>query len=101
MTSTNELLIRRVHVNRTRSLQEALDATGRDQYVSKWAAKSMPKGDGEKVDVIFFKLGRIIKSREFEQGYTVRGLIPADPYSLAQVNANEPTFADNHPNATC
>ena len=37
---------------------------------------------------------------DLEKEYALRGLIPADPYSLAAVNEADPAFADKYPNGT-
>lgn len=91
----------RVHVDRTRSPQEMLDATERWRFVCNGdVIASMPKGEGKEVDVIFFKIDKYITNEEFEEEYEKRGLVPADPYSLLQVNIDDHAFADAHPNAT-
>ena len=95
-----DLVVRRVKVDRTRDPQEALDATGRKQYTDKSVVKAMPKGDGDEVEVCFFKLGRFVSDKDLEKEYALRALKAADPYSLAQVNADDPAFADEHPNGT-
>jgi len=78
----NGLLVRIVTVNRARTPQEAIGATGRKQYVDASVVSAMPKGNGDTAEVVFFNVG------------------PVDPYSLAAVNEADPAFADEHPNAT-
>ncbi|MFA6349282.1 MAG: hypothetical protein WCX06_03835, partial [Candidatus Paceibacterota bacterium] len=56
----SDLITRRVLVNRTRTPQEALDATGRKQYTDADVVAEMPKGEGAEANVVFFKLGRYI-----------------------------------------
>jgi len=94
------MIVRPVKVDRTRSPKDILDATGRTQYTDKGVVKAMPKGEGDEVEVCFFKIGRAISDDNLESEYALRGLIPADPYSLAQVNADYPAFADERPNGT-
>ncbi|MDZ4205628.1 MAG: hypothetical protein U1C12_00200 [Patescibacteria group bacterium] len=98
--AVSNLIIRHVKVNHTRTPQQVLDATGRKQYVNVSVVKTMPKGEGEEADIYFFHLGRYVSDADLEKEYELRGLKPADPYSLAQVNTDDPAFADTHPNGT-
>jgi len=94
------MIVRRVAVNRTRTPQEALNATGRKQYTTDDVVVVMPKGEGDEAEVHFFKLGRYVSDADLEKEYGLRGLKPADPFSLAAVNEADPNFADEHPNGT-
>lgn len=96
----NPFITRRVVVNRARSPQEVLDTTGRKQYMAKEVVAGMPRGEGEEVEVIFFKVGRYISDGDLEKEYELCGLKPADPFSQAAVNEADPVFADEHPNVT-
>ena len=96
----SDLIVRKVTVDRTRTPKKVLDATGRTQYTTDSVVKAMPKGEGDEVEVVFFKLGRNISDNDLDKEYELRGLIPADPYSLAAVNEADPAFADEHPNGT-
>lgn len=96
----SDMIVRHVGVKRSQSPQEVLNATGRKQYATKSVVATMPKGEGEKTEAIFFKVGRYISDDDLEKEYELRGLTPADPYSLAKVNEDDPAFADEHPNAT-
>lgn len=98
--AVSNLIIRRITVNRDRSPEQALNATGRRQYVDKDVVKTMPRGEGLEVDVIFFKVGRFLSDSDLDKEYELRGLVPADSYSQAAVNEADPTFADDHPNGT-
>lgn len=98
--AVSEMIVRTVKVNRTLSPKEALDATGRAQYTDKDVVAKMPKGDGEETEVFFFKLGRFVSDNDLDKEYELRGLKPADPYSVAKVNQDDPAFADEHPNGT-
>ncbi len=93
-------ITRIVSVNRTRSPQEVLNATGRVRYVNHSVVQSMPKGKGENTEVVFLKPGRQMSDDELEQWFDERGYKLADPYSLAKVNEDDPSFADSHPNVT-
>ena len=93
-------VIRRVFVNRTRTPQEMLDVTGRDQYSDKDVLEVMPRGQGNEVEVFFFNFGYYATNADLEQEFDLRGFKPADPYSLIAANAADPVFAESHPNAT-
>ncbi|MGJ0531845.1 hypothetical protein [Methylocystis sp.] len=96
----SDMIVRCVRVNRSRSPQEALAATGRKQYVTDAVVADMPRGDGDEAEIFFFKVGRWISDDDLEKEYSSRGLVPADPFSLAAVNEVDATFADDHPNGT-
>jgi len=98
--AVSNLIVRVVQVVRSRTPQEALDATGRAQYTDKPVVAAMPKGEGEQAEVVFFNLGRYVSDDDLEKEYEARGLKPADPYSLAAVNEADPAFADEKPNST-
>ena len=93
-------VVRRVKVNRSRTPQETLDVTGRRQCTYRNVVDVMPCGKGEETEVVFFNLGRFVSDADLKMEYELRGLNPADPYSLAAVNEADPAFADEHPNAT-
>lgn len=96
----SNLIIRVVKVDRNRTPQEALKATGRKQYVTDSVVAEMPHGEGEETEVIFFKIGRRINGDDLDKEYELRGLVAADPYSQAAANEADPAFADEHPNGT-
>lgn len=103
--AVNNMIVRHVKANRTRSPREVLEATGRKQYVDNDVIKAMPKGDEDEGDVYFFKPDLSarrghISDDDLEKEFESRGFKPADPYKLAEVNADDPSFADTHPNAT-
>ncbi len=94
------IIVLKTKINRNLTPEEMLNATGRIQYVTANVVKSMPKGDGENVEVVFFKLERYMADNELEKEYALRGLVAIDPYSLATVNIDDPEFADKYPNCT-
>lgn len=98
--SIGDMLTHHVTVDRTRSPQDAIAATGRNQYVNENVVAMMPRGEGDEADVIFFKLGRSVSDADLDKEYALRGLEPIDPYALAAVNEADPAFADEHPNGT-
>lgn len=95
-----EFITRTIHVNRTLSAKEALKATGRKQYVNDGVVKTMPQGKGAEVEIVLFKIGRQVSCAELDKEYELRGLNPADTYSLCAFNEANPSFADEHPHGT-
>lgn len=96
----SDMIVRRVTVNRNRTPQDMLDATGRNQHTDKGVVKAMPRGTGDEVEVVFFKVGRYLSDADLEKEYDLRSLKPADLFSLGSVNEADPAFADDHPNGT-
>ncbi len=96
----SNMITRRVTVNRNRTPEEAINATGRKKHIQDFVVATMPKGEGNEVEVIFFKVGKYVSDADLENEYDLRGLKPADPYSLSAVNEADPAFADSHPNCT-
>lgn len=95
-----DMVVRRVKVNRSRTKEQMLEATGCTIDADADVVATMPKGDGDEVEVYFFQVNSVMSDDQAEREYTQNGLIPADPYSVGAVNENEPTFALNYPNAT-
>lgn len=62
-----DVIIRIVSVNRTRTPQEALNATGRAQYTDASVVATMPRGKGKKVKIEFYKPGRYMTNEELEK----------------------------------
>jgi hypothetical protein len=103
--AVSNLIVRRAKVNRNKTPQEVLGATGRKQYTDRKVVDSMPKGEGDEVEVVFFKpdLSKgngFISDDDLEKEFELRGLKPADPYSVAAVNEADPAFADEKPHGT-
>ena len=99
------LIVRKVPVNRSRSSQEALDATTRAQYTDRKVVDAMPKGEGDEAEIVFFKpdlseRNGFISDDHLEKEFDLRDLKPADPISVAAVNEADPTFADQIPHGT-
>lgn len=113
-TEANQsVIVRKVKVNRNRTPFEVLSATGRALELAHpddgWV-ELMPKGEGDEVEVVFFKLGvlehikpedaHLVRDGDLKAEYDLRGLKPADPFSVAAVNEADPAFADQRPNGT-
>lgn len=88
------------NVNRNRTPQQMLDALARRQYTNREVVNTMPRGEGDEDDVFFFQVGRDISDDELEAEFESRNFVPVDPYKLAAVNEDDPSFADEHPNGT-
>lgn len=96
----SNIIVRRVKVDRNRTPQAMLEATGCTRYLDDKIVASMPCGEGEEVNVYFFRLSCSISDVDLDKEYELRGLKPADPYSQAAANEIDPNFADEHPNGT-
>ncbi len=96
-----KVICRHVIVNRDQLPHDAINAIKRDVIINDDVVKTMPKGNGTEVDVFFFQIGRYINNDiELEKEYEKRGFVPVDPYTLAKVNEDDPTFADEYPHGT-
>jgi hypothetical protein len=98
--AASNIIVRRVPVNRNRTPQQMLDATGRNQHTEKDVVKAMPKGEGDEAEIHFFTLGRYVRDADLDKEYDLRGLKPADPYSVGAINEADPAFADERPHST-
>ena len=103
--AVSNFIVRTVKVNRGRSQQEAIEATGCAQYTDRKVVDAMPKGEGDEVEVVFFKpdlsnRNGFISDDDLEKEFELRGLKPADPISVASVNEADPVLADENPHGT-
>jgi hypothetical protein len=87
-------------VDRSLSQRQVLEATGRKLYVEDDIVETMPNGTGAEIEVHFFNLGCSISDNKLEHEFGARGLVPCDPHTLANVNQDDPAFADDYPNCT-
>lgn len=99
-------IVRRVKVDRSLEPQAMLDALGRNQYTDKKVVATMPRGEGEEVDVVFFKpepeeytRPGFMSDQDLDKCLERRDLT-LDPYAQVQVNKEDPAFADERPNGT-
>lgn len=98
MIAAGTMIVHRgVVVNRNRTPQEAIAATGRKQYVDDKAVASMPRGQGEVVDLYYVKANRFLSDDNLEKWMEELGLT-FDPRAQAADNEANPTFADDYPN---
>ncbi len=87
------------NIRRSRTVEEAVNATGRAKYVNNSVLATMPVGQGsEDVELVYFKLGRYIQAEDLEREYEARGFRP-DPQAQMADNEADPSFADDHPNS--
>lgn len=104
--AVSNLIIRKVKVNRARSPQEAIAATGLKQYVDDSVVSAMPRGEGEEVEAVFFQVKAwectrpgFISDDDLEKAFARRG-IKNDPIAVAKANEDDPTLADEKPHGT-
>lgn len=95
----SDIIVRRVRVDRTRTPQEAIDATDRNKYLDDHVVATMPQGEGDEVDVYFVPTKRYVPVAEVPAFLTQYGLVP-DPRAQAAVNEEDPAFSDEHPNGS-
>lgn len=88
------MITRVVTVDRSRTPREVLTATGFVQHIDNIAVDTMPRGEGEEVEVIFFPYDKgYLNVADLPAIYEAHGLKP-DPYALAALNEADPGFAD-------
>lgn len=93
-----------VTVDRTRTPQQALDACGRKQYVTREVVDAMPHCEGGKAKMTYFKpdpsayKNGVLTCDGLAAEYKKRKLKP-DPQAQIDDNAEKPEFADTTPNA--
>ncbi len=96
----SNMITRVVEIVQDRTPEQALTATGRNQYTDKKVVATMPRGTGKgPKKVTFFKIGRVVTDEELEAEFASRNLKPTDPFTLAAINEADPAFADEHPNS--
>jgi hypothetical protein len=98
---SSDLIYRRVKVNSSLTFEDALKATRcyfdipNEEFV-----RCVPNCQKEESEVLFFRVNSFLYDEGLAEEYERRGLIPADPYSLAKVNEDNLTFMNERPNAT-
>lgn len=73
-------------INLKQTVQKALDATKRTQYVNKDVLQDAPLHTFNEVDIEFFNLGKYVNCDELENEYESRGLVPADIREIAALD---------------
>src|SRR3989338_5130215 len=79
--AVSNLIVRTAKVNRSRSQQEAIEATVRAQHTDCKVVDAMPKGEGDEVEVVFLKpdltkRNGVISDDDLEKEFELRGLKP-------------------------
>lgn len=96
-------IVRSFKVDRTRTPQAALDATGRKQYVNGDIVATMPTKGLAEGEMVFFKpdpssyVNGLISDAALAKEFELRELDP-DPLAQAAINEADPAFAKDHPN---
>jgi hypothetical protein len=97
----SKIIVRRTTVNRDQTPEQMINATGRKQFLDEGGKtlKTLPRQDTgiEVVELYFFNPGRYLTRDEQEQELATYGLVP-DYCAQIQVNIDDPSFADEHPN---
>lgn len=100
------MLVRLVHgIDPAQTNQEALNATGRTQYVNPAVVASAPRGENGKVflwkpDSSAYDENGCISDERLAEEYRIRGQKPAGLVLLAKMNQDDPALADTHPHGT-
>lgn len=82
----SKVIVYHVKVDRSKDMEQLLLNTERIKDFIDNAFLSMPRCESEEVDVSFFTLCREVTDDDLEKEYEIRGLKPADPYSLLSAN---------------
>ncbi len=104
----SRFIVRKVKVDRSRTPQQALDATGRKQYITRSVVDAMPRTKTEGIEEVDFYLFRprpeaivngVISCKALEAEFAFNSLKP-DPIAQAAFNEQNPEFAHTQPNGT-
>lgn len=94
------VIVRGFSVDLTLIGMDAVNATGRVFYGDKSIVAAMPRATATAGEIHFFKPRRFNPTEKFDDEHSKRGLVPADPHTLAGfVSANQ-EFVDDHPLGT-
>lgn len=92
-----EMIVCHFKVDRTKSRETMIASLGRKEYVDADVLATMPTDGPDEGDLFFFPLKRDTPVSEIPQAFESRDLVP-DYMAQMQVNADDPAFADEHPN---
>jgi hypothetical protein len=93
----SEMVVRHFKVNRAKTREAMVAALNRKQYVDADVLATMPTDGPEEGDLFFFPLERDTPAGGIAQVFASHDLVP-DYVAQMQVNADDPAFADEHPN---
>ena len=93
-----KMVVRHFKVDRTKTREQMLVALDRKEWcVDREVLATMPTDGPEEGDLYFFPLERDTPVGEIDRVFESCILVP-DYYAQMQVNADDPAFADEHPN---
>lgn len=95
--AVSEMIVRPFKVDRIKTPEQMIKALCRNEYVSDDVLETMPTEGPSEGELYFFPIKRFISVKDLALEFESRGLIP-DPYAQLQVNIDDPSFADEHPN---
>ncbi|MBX4195418.1 hypothetical protein KW796_00470 [Candidatus Parcubacteria bacterium] len=90
-------IVCRVRVDRSRTPRQALSYYKGNAIITS-AVDSMPRGEGEEVDVIFYRLSSEMSDEYIEEAYGHEH--KTDPYAVLAVHQLKPDFFHAHPGGT-
>lgn len=94
----SKIITRHFKVDRTKTPAQLLASCGRvPWYIDEAVLASMPMDGPEEGDLFFFPLEKDTPVANIPKVLAERGLVP-DYAAQMQVNADDPDFADEHPN---
>ena len=93
----DEMIVRHFKIDRTKTRGQMISALGRVEYVNHDVLETMPLDGPDEGDMYFFPSKRYIPVAEQPAELAKRGLVP-HPAAQIQVNIDDPSFADEHPN---
>ncbi len=94
----SKLIVRHFKVDRTKTPAQLLESCGRvPWYINAEVLATMPMNGPEEGDLEFFPFELNTPIVEIQRVLSQRGLVP-DYAAQMQVNADDPAFADKHPN---
>ncbi|KKP80064.1 MAG: hypothetical protein UR80_C0039G0003 [Parcubacteria group bacterium GW2011_GWB1_35_5] len=94
----SKMVVRHFKVDRTKTPAGLLAACKRvPWYIDEAVLANMPMDGPEEGDLVFFPLERNTPVADISRALDEQGLIP-DYAAQMQVNADDPAFADEHPN---
>lgn len=94
------IIVRKLKVDRTRTRQQAIHATGRVDYINDEVVGEMPIGEGEEKEVFLIPSNEPRTLDQLEQKFGGKRFALVDPVTLCALNEQDPTLADEYPNAT-
>lgn len=95
--AVSEMIVRPFKIDRTKTVEQMISALGRKEYVNHDVLATMPLEGPDEGEMYFFPVKQYIPVAEQPAELAKRGLVP-HPVAQIQVNIDNPSFADEHPN---